>query len=1230
MITSKDLQIENISYTNKDYAQIYSELFNLIKSNTNKYDPSQSNESDVGIVLLKVLAGLGDKLNYNIDKNILEAFIPSATQDTSMQKLTEMLGYNMKYYRSATCYLTLRYLGTLGNTEEGASGIESLNNFYIKAFDTTVKTTDNVVYTLLEDFFISKDETLSQSKLAIQGTIKQLTVLNSSNENSNLIQIYNLDSQNRLYFPDVEVAENGIFINKEVYNSLYNMSAWHRVESLSDQDLGSKIFKFGYDSSTGYPYIEFPEDIASLIEEGIEVYYTITQGSTGEVNANSLSTFNSIKIYSNSLSESISTINEDDYTLSNTSSTGGYDKETLTEAYNNYKKIINTFNTLVSCKDYSNYINRYVSDLDNSRLVSACQITDTRTDPNYSTEIYTRDENGNLYFKHVLTREILSDYNNVIVHGTIPLGQEINSLNLYNRTFNSLDSNYLLNIQNELNEVKTINHNLVLPNKDAMNFIEGDYTLKCNISTKYKVNSSEQAEIISNIKKALYQNYNASKLDFSESLVYDSLLETIQNADTRIKNISLDEPEVNFNIVNSNGSKITKEKYDIVKHIDLIVDNIIAARLPLYEEDNTLVYDYTMDLSNQENFNRYEYLAGIEGIKEVSSGDTLKENEVVQLVQDSYITKLSFTAYIFYALIDTTKSAGEIIVKKDQVYKLKDNQTLYIYYTDSDGTKIFKTFTSGQYIKPNFDLINTNGIAQITTASVENAYASKFIDWSNKNIATDITYILYKNNPNKYINYIPFYSIGTKEQIDLVYRNEANLERFTNFFFYIKPKIKDNNIYNAEGNLLFKQVPNSSSKYFYILEDGEYFIYANSDNTALNILGSGTKLEYSEPYINRTSTNIISNSDLVNALSSNDISTFIKIFDWMSLNKELTVIESVINTYIEGQKIEFTGVEDNKISNNWKTISTLKVDNTDVDFDEEVNSLVRSVLNISASSTLPQRVQEGQTINLYLSDVASDSDTKLATISKMSLRENSLFQITPNITTSNNLGVLSTIQYNEEGDKLIPKYKDDNMLFDYNHYVLINYVDYDTTSVEEVPTINSLYYWLKENNKLSLTNNNEILLDNTSLKQFFEEKGKTSYKLKLDISEGILKNSNLKVYTFDTYSQTFTYNKTEFDFTDFINSLELGTYNLYISKISNLNLNSSFREQSEEFQTLLLKKLENYNNVDFIAEKNQSKLITSYTPLYSFYDSNNIYNKLTLSKIDFDSSEFNIVGGSKK
>ena len=91
-----------------------------------RWDPSSTNESDPGIVLLKVLTAVADKLNYNIDANTLEAFMPSAAQEESMRKLTEMLGYDMKYYQSATTEVKITYNN---NSEEPIGRTLTIDKF---------------------------------------------------------------------------------------------------------------------------------------------------------------------------------------------------------------------------------------------------------------------------------------------------------------------------------------------------------------------------------------------------------------------------------------------------------------------------------------------------------------------------------------------------------------------------------------------------------------------------------------------------------------------------------------------------------------------------------------------------------------------------------------------------------------------------------------------------------------------------------------------------------------------------------------------------------------------------------------------------------------------------------------------------------------------------------------------------------------------------------------------
>ena len=49
------------------------------------------------------------------------------------------------------------------------------------------------------------------------------------------------------------------------------------------------MFKFGFDSKKMLPYIQFPDDISYLIEDGLRIKYIRTSGAYGNIAANVLS-----------------------------------------------------------------------------------------------------------------------------------------------------------------------------------------------------------------------------------------------------------------------------------------------------------------------------------------------------------------------------------------------------------------------------------------------------------------------------------------------------------------------------------------------------------------------------------------------------------------------------------------------------------------------------------------------------------------------------------------------------------------------------------------------------------------------------------------------------------------------------------------------------------------------------------------------------------------------------
>ena len=155
---------------------IYEELIKSIPLLTKSWEAKD--ENDPGIVLLKALTAIADKLNYNIDKNTLEAFMPSATQEESMRKLTEMMGYTMKHYYSATGKATITYKSSNENPiTDFSMGI------YFPKYINLKNEDEDINYVTLEDFTIQKDQDSREISI-IEGEL-----LECETNNDNIIPI---------------------------------------------------------------------------------------------------------------------------------------------------------------------------------------------------------------------------------------------------------------------------------------------------------------------------------------------------------------------------------------------------------------------------------------------------------------------------------------------------------------------------------------------------------------------------------------------------------------------------------------------------------------------------------------------------------------------------------------------------------------------------------------------------------------------------------------------------------------------------------------------------------------------------------------------------------------------------------------------------------------------------------------------------------------------------------
>ena len=388
MINYSEENAVKLSATKKDFYQIWNELLETASKISERWDPTSTNESDPGIVLLKVLTAVADKLNYNIDVNALEAFMPSAAQEESMRKLTEMLGYNMKYYQSATTEALITY--NLADSPEGQIDDET-GYVCIDRFTNLKDIDDTVNYVTLRSVYLNKD-TSSVLVPCIEGELVECET-----EDDNIISLIQLDDNNRYYLPETQIAENGIFVTN--INNSIESDDWEKVYNLNTQKVNHKCYKFGFDSKVNLPYLQFPADINNIIEDGLKIKYLRTNGVNGNISPKTLYKMEKPSSWriaasdenSDSTASNAPYFEADNYSVSNAAAAqDGRNMESITDAYNNYKKTIGTFDTLVTCRDYMNKIYQLtVSDTSTNNLVSNIIVSDIRDDINKANTICT-------------------------------------------------------------------------------------------------------------------------------------------------------------------------------------------------------------------------------------------------------------------------------------------------------------------------------------------------------------------------------------------------------------------------------------------------------------------------------------------------------------------------------------------------------------------------------------------------------------------------------------------------------------------------------------------------------------------------------------------------------------------------------------------------------------------------------------------------------------------------
>ena len=748
MLTSNEKELSNLSYTNKDFGTIYPELLDLATKLSYKWDPSQSDESDPGVVLLKLAALMADKNNYNIDKNILELFPLSVTQLPNARQLFDQLGYTMRYYQSATTDIELVLVNPPIPTESDYSDLgvdtilgdkteeeiekywEDTEMIYTLPRFTMISDPDNtIVYTITDEITLSTNG-ITEKVSAIQGTANQYLI-----NGEKLITPANLDYNNRLYFTETDIAENGIFITTGQYDD------WKRVDNLLIQEIGTPCYKFGITEDGSKCYLEFPTDIDTLMGSGLNITYIRTSGLEGNIAKTKLNQFHvdtKGKRYIPSISgdkkQECTLTSENVFIKNPLAAVNGKNPETIDEAYKSYQKVKNTFGTLVSLKDYSDFMitnenvsNGYVCDRTNDVQSSYKILNSSATTSNNTVTVITKDSESH---KPNMLAYDLKTY-------ALAYVDTVSNAVAFNETFRVLTDetsnvndmyNLLHDTETGWGELKSIQHDFIDIKPYEIMMIKNKYHIDAKIIPQFKVTTLQETDIKNKVHEALYKALNSKEMNYGDPVEYDVIYDTIMNADPRIKALVLQDIIYKTYAVYTDDNK-TKNVYELQIDSGSIQPEYSKEENELLDKSKTphdlwdkfrreiysksVLAGKTQFLAKEGEFNHslQENETQIQkGLYYVDTDTTIKvelddkgfgtskellENEnmiftAVNLIDDVPYTNYCKFIYKFANITDTNKD--KIFITKDYDYTMRNKNEYIIFLwkpNDDEGTPYY-------------------------------------------------------------------------------------------------------------------------------------------------------------------------------------------------------------------------------------------------------------------------------------------------------------------------------------------------------------------------------------------------------------------------------------------------------------------------------------------------------------------------------------------------------------
>jgi hypothetical protein len=331
----------SVDYTSKDYYALREDLIARIQDRVP--DWTGEDPADFGIALVETFAYLGDLINYYIDRNANESFLPTATQRSSVLNIAQNYGYTPAGYSRA--FTTIE----LSNSYSNPITLPAGSIFY----------GDIVIEDRVEKVYFTTDADVQvPAKVGVINGVETITaqeglpiVLVATNANEYGEQIGTSSGTPNMVFElgEVPVVDDSIEIyvqDGDVY------SKWTKVRHLVDYGPNDQVFEISSDENDVVA-VYFGDGVSGLIPtrfSDIRATYVVGGGNRGNVDQGSIDTIYHVP----ALSESELIALQSRITITNTDvAIGGSDPETLNQIRRAAPLILRANNRAVTLQDYA-------------------------------------------------------------------------------------------------------------------------------------------------------------------------------------------------------------------------------------------------------------------------------------------------------------------------------------------------------------------------------------------------------------------------------------------------------------------------------------------------------------------------------------------------------------------------------------------------------------------------------------------------------------------------------------------------------------------------------------------------------------------------------------------------------------------------------------------------------------------------------------------------------------